>query len=62
MSAAEVIGREDELGSIEAFLGELRPRVLVIAGEPGIGKTILWEAGVDAARGRSHRVLAHPRG
>src|SRR5215216_7763196 len=59
MSGAEVIGREDELGSIEAFLGELRPSVLLIAGEPGIGKTILWESGVEAARARSRRVLAH---
>jgi DNA-binding CsgD family transcriptional regulator len=59
MSAVEVIGREDELGSIEAFLGERRPAVLLIAGEPGIGKTILWEAGLEAARGRSQRVLAH---
>jgi len=59
MSSAAIIGREEELGSIEAFLDELRPRALLIAGEPGIGKTILWEAGLDAARGRSRRVLAH---
>src|SRR5207253_1219493 len=59
MSAAAVFGREEELGSIEAFLDELRPRALLIAGEPGIGKTILWEAGVEAARGRSRRVLVH---
>jgi DNA-binding CsgD family transcriptional regulator len=59
MSAAAIIGREEELGSIEAFLGELRPGALLIAGEPGIGKTILWEAGVATARGRSYRVLAH---
>jgi DNA-binding CsgD family transcriptional regulator len=59
MSAAAVIGREEELGSIEAFLDELHPSALLIAGEPGIGKTILWEAGVEAARGRSRRVLAH---
>jgi DNA-binding CsgD family transcriptional regulator len=58
MSAA-VIGREDELGAIGAFLDELRPGALLIAGDPGIGKTILWEAGVDAARGRFQRVLVH---
>ena len=41
MSAASVIGREDELGDIEAFLAEVEngPRVLVLSGEPGIGKT-----------------------
>jgi DNA-binding CsgD family transcriptional regulator len=59
MSAAAVIGRDDELGSIEVFLDERRPSALLIAGEPGIGKTILWEAGVEAARERSRRVLAH---
>lgn len=59
MSAAAVIGREEELGFVESFLDELRPRALLIAGEPGIGKTVLWEAAVDAARGRSRRVLSH---
>jgi DNA-binding CsgD family transcriptional regulator len=59
MSAAVVIGREEEIGSIEAFLDELRPRTLLIAGEPGIGKTTLWEAGVEAARRRSRRMLVH---
>jgi DNA-binding CsgD family transcriptional regulator len=58
MSAA-VIGREEEFAAIEAFLDELRPGALLIAGEPGIGKTILWEAGVEAAHGRLHRVLGH---
>ena len=35
MSAASVIGREDELGDIEAFLAEVEkgPRVLVLSGE-----------------------------
>lgn len=59
MSAAAVFGREEEFRSIEAFLDEPRPRALLIAGEPGIGKTTLWEAGVEAARGRSRRALVH---
>ena len=52
MSAASVIGREDELGDIEAFLAEVEkgPRVLVLSGEAGIGKTVLWEAGVRRMR------------
>src|SRR5688572_5870371 len=59
MSAA-VIGRDKELGSIEAFLEQLpRPRVLVVSGDPGIGKTILWQQGVDEARTHFRRVLAH---
>ena len=32
---------------------------LVLSGEPGIGKTILWEAGVEEAAARGYRVLAH---
>jgi DNA-binding CsgD family transcriptional regulator len=50
--AIAVIGREQELRAIEAFLAEVEqgPRALVLSGEPGIGKTILWEAGVEQAR------------
>src|SRR5919197_5974905 len=57
---AAVIGRDDELGSIQAFLEQIRrgPAVLVLSGEPGIGKTILWQAGVEQARG-THRVLSY---
>src|SRR5262249_34824312 len=32
-------------------------RALVVEGEAGIGKTTLWEVGVDAARQRSYRVF-----
>jgi hypothetical protein len=58
--AGDVIGREDELAAIEAFLAgaERGPAALVLEGEPGIGKTILWEAGVQRAESRSARVLA----
>ena len=34
-----------------------RQRALVLTGGPGVGKTSLWEAGVEAARGRGLRVL-----
>jgi DNA-binding CsgD family transcriptional regulator len=55
-----VIGREKELGSIEAFLEQLRrPGALVLSGEPGIGKTMLWQAGVEEAAKRFHHVLSH---
>ncbi len=56
-----VIGREEELGSIQAFLDQVRrgPATLVLCGEPGIGKTILWEAGVERARGLFPRVLSY---
>jgi DNA-binding CsgD family transcriptional regulator len=60
---AAVIGREDELGAIQAFLEQVRhgPATLVLSGEPGIGKTILWQAGVEQAK-RTHRVLSHRAG
>ncbi len=59
MATAGVVGRDEERGAIEAFLTvvEQGPAALVLAGEAGIGKTILWEAGVDAAVGRFKRVL-----
>jgi predicted ATPase len=61
MPAKAVIGRDEELASLQAFLAEFGqgPTALVFSGEPGIGKTMLWEAGVDEARSRFGRVLAH---
>ena len=58
--AGQVIGRDDELGAIEAFLDPARagPAALVISGEAGIGKTTLWEAGLEAAGRRYERVLS----
>lgn len=54
-----VIARARELGAIERFVaaGADRAAVLVLEGEPGIGKTTLWEAGIDAARSRGLRTL-----
>ena len=59
--ATEVIGREDELGSIEAFLARVEegPAALVLSGEAGIGKTVLWETGVEEAEEQFGRVLLH---
>ena len=44
---------------MEAFLAEaeLGPRALVLSGEAGIGKTVLWEAGLENARGRFASIL-----
>jgi DNA-binding CsgD family transcriptional regulator len=57
---AGTIGRARELGTIERFLDTASggPGVLVLEGEAGIGKTTLWEAGIDFARGRGLRVLS----
>jgi DNA-binding CsgD family transcriptional regulator len=52
------VGRDAELGAITRFLDADWPRVLVLAGEPGIGKTTLWRAGVERARQRGIRVLS----
>ena len=59
MFAGAVIGRDGELDFVEGFLDEIGggPTALVLLGEPGIGKTILWQVGVDAARSRFECVL-----
>jgi DNA-binding CsgD family transcriptional regulator len=59
--SAGLIGREEELASIEGFLkrSEHGPAALVLSGEPGIGKTVLWQVGVERARERQARVLSH---
>jgi Cdc6-like AAA superfamily ATPase len=58
MATTEIVGRHEQLASINAFLVELErgPRALVLAGDAGIGKTILWKAGVEAAERRFERV------
>jgi RecG-like helicase len=43
--------------AVETFLRSERPCVLAIVGEPGIGKTTLWQAAVEQARARGARVL-----
>jgi DNA-binding CsgD family transcriptional regulator len=54
-----IVGREAELSVVDQFLAADRsPRVLVLTGGPGIGKTTLWDAGVDLGRERGLRVLA----
>jgi hypothetical protein len=61
---AGVVGREEELARVhELFEAGSQVRALVLAGDPGIGKTTLWEAGIDAAREQGLRVLsARPSG
>jgi AAA ATPase domain len=53
----EVLGRDEELAAIAAFLDGDFPAALVLAGEAGIGKTTVWRAGLGQARERSVRVL-----
>jgi DNA-binding CsgD family transcriptional regulator len=55
-----IVGRDVELASVHAFIDEVRerPSALVLEGEAGIGKSTLWLAGVEYARGRGLRVLS----
>src|SRR5690349_11911365 len=63
--AGGTLGRDTELGHIEAWLapgtapGPVAPRlVLVIEGEPGIGKTTLWTEATGRARAVGWQVLS----
>ena len=51
-----------ELALIDAFLDRHEgPMALVLVGDPGVGKSTLWRAGIAAARSRGHLILAsHP--
>ena len=56
---AGVVGRDAEVGAITAFVQDVEhgPAALVLAGEAGIGKTVLWHVGLDCLEGRFGRVL-----
>lgn len=59
MCAAATVGRGSELAEIDAFLrGRDDGLTLAIQGEPGIGKTTLWQETVDRAAAAGIRVLA----
>jgi DNA-binding CsgD family transcriptional regulator len=57
---ASIVGREAELKALAGLIDEPTdgPRVLLLEGEAGIGKTTLWRWGVDRARDRRHVVLS----
>jgi DNA-binding CsgD family transcriptional regulator len=52
-------GRDVELAVVERFLADIAvaPAALLVEGEPGIGKTTVWAAAVEAAEARGIRVL-----
>jgi DNA-binding CsgD family transcriptional regulator len=57
-TAADVVGREDELAAISDFLdADGAPCAVVVEGEPGIGKTTVWLAAIEQAEARGLRVL-----
>jgi DNA-binding CsgD family transcriptional regulator len=55
----DIVGRDAEHGRLLDFIDRAPagPAALVIEGEPGIGKTLLWLAAVDGARARDAVVL-----
>ncbi|HTW09535.1 MAG TPA: AAA family ATPase [Acidimicrobiales bacterium] len=59
-SGGPVVGRERELAAVRQLLtpGDLRFRALVAEGEPGIGKTKVWRAGIDQAAAQGMVVLS----
>ena len=57
--APEIVGREGELASIRGLLARADGVAgLVLEGEPGIGKSTLWQAAVEEARAGGVRVLS----
>ena len=55
------VGRDDEVQRVRAFVNASvldAPRVLVLDGEAGIGKSTLWHTGLALARERGLRVLS----
>jgi DNA-binding NarL/FixJ family response regulator len=56
----ELVGREEEVSRLHRFVDDVGegPRAFAIRGDAGIGKTVLWRAGVEAAEEVGVRVLA----
>lgn len=59
-SAPTLLGRRPELALIEQLIADpaARPRGITLEGEAGIGKTILWQAGVEHAAHHGTPVLS----
>ncbi|MDQ3379629.1 MAG: AAA family ATPase [Actinomycetota bacterium] len=55
--AAELVGRDEELGLVLATLADL-PAAVVLEGEAGIGKTCIWRAAVAELAAGGVRVLS----
>jgi DNA-binding CsgD family transcriptional regulator len=53
----EIVGRDAELQAVLEALATSAPAGIVLEGEAGIGKTAVWERGIDEAADRGMRVL-----
>jgi hypothetical protein len=53
------VGRDVELAGLDAFIADpdTGARGYILVGEPGIGKTIVWEATLNGVRGRAALIL-----
>lgn len=58
------VGRDAEHEAVLAILAALptAPAAVLLTGDGGIGKTTVWEAGINEARRRSYRVLSFRAG
>src|SRR5260370_34061066 len=58
--AAGVFGRDTELLAVDSVLASARQgiAVLVLEGDPGIGKTTVWRRWLARAAGKGYRVLS----
>jgi predicted ATP-dependent serine protease len=58
--ARGVFGREAELGAVDAVLASGRHgfSALVLEGDPGIGKTTVWQDAIARAAAAGYRVLS----
>jgi DNA-binding CsgD family transcriptional regulator len=54
-----LVDRDQEFAVVREFVGGVGggPSALVLTGEPGIGKTVLWEAGIAEGAQRAARIL-----
>src|SRR4249920_1021453 len=54
------VERQTERDALVSFVGDLAagPSALLLEGEPGIGKTTLWNEGVELARSQGGFVLS----
>ncbi len=54
----EIVGRDAELEAIDRLLAsDVCPRALVLSGDAGMGKTLLWDEAIRRARESGHRVM-----
>ena len=55
--SSTIVGRDAELAQVGRLLASRSGGVLVLEGEPGIGKTTVWRAALAAAEAEGYRVL-----